>query len=214
MLRIISTSRLAELENLESAFPMVRSKCDGLEEKLEAERRRSQGLETELDQAGARNQEEQAATARFYQERLTAARRAERLSDRLRDKAQERVRELTGEIEQMKAQLAAASPLPSPEGVIARFENLVRASIDLTLHVKDLGAGYPQAELQLVLLCAGCGYTEEKSRQSTGRPEARRDFVNDDYQGGRLKRWAQEHAAECRAVALPAPATACPIPLT
>lgn len=202
MLRIISTSRLAELDNLASALPLARSKCDGLEKDLDAARRRCENLTRELKQASEQGEE-----------RLAGARRSVRHSEQLLEQAQERanrierladkkVRELREEIEQLKAKLVA-NPVPNPEGVVARFENLVGAPIDLTLYVKDLGSGYPQTELQLVLLCAGCGYTEDETRQTTGHPEARTDFVNGDYQGGTLKRWAQEHAEKCRAVALP-----------
>ncbi|MFF0465698.1 hypothetical protein [Streptomyces mexicanus] len=217
MFRIVSTSRLAELDSLASAFPMVRSKCDGLERGLDAERRRSQALERKLEQVKEHLQQEQEATARAYEERLAAARRSVRLSEELLGQAQDRaarveriadeqVRQLKGEIEQLRAKLAA-SPVPNP-GVVARFQNLVGAPIDLTLYVKDLGTGYPQAQLQLILLCAGCGYTEEKTRQGANRPEYRTDFVNGEFEGGALKRRAQEHAEKCRAVALPSLTTA------
>ncbi|MFE7428124.1 MULTISPECIES: hypothetical protein [unclassified Streptomyces] len=61
----------------------------------------------------------------------------------------------------------------------------------------------------LVSLCSGCGYREEETRKSVyDTPEARRSFLNDPYDGGKLKRWAQEHAETCRAVALPFQRTA------
>ncbi|MEU3226782.1 hypothetical protein ABZ695_26980 [Streptomyces sp. NPDC006976] len=218
MLRIITAARLAELDNLASAFPMVRSKCDGLEKELDAERRRSQGLEYELQQVKAQFQQEQAAIARENEERLAGAGRSARLNEQLLSQAQERasriermaderVRDLKDEIGQLKAKLAA-SPVPNPEGVVARFQNLVGAPIDLTLSVTDLGSGYPQCEMQLVLLCAGCGYSQDKTRQGPDRPESHTDFVNGQYEGGALKQWAQEHAEKCRAVALPSLATA------
>lgn len=218
MLRIITASRLAELDNLASAFPMVRSKCDGLEKDLEVERRRTQGLERELEEAKEQLQQAPENIARAYEERLAGARRSVQHSDQLLDQAQkranriermadEKVRALKSEIEQLKAKLAA-HPVPNPEGVVARFQNLVGAPIDLTLYVKDLGPGYPQCEMQLVLLCAGCGYTEDKTRQGADLPEYRTDFVNGQFEGGALKRWAQEHAEKCRAVALPSLITA------
>ncbi|MEE6269156.1 hypothetical protein V2E29_26410 [Streptomyces diastatochromogenes] len=218
MLRIIRTPRLAELDNLASAFPLVRSKCDGLEKELDAARRHAQGLERELAQAKTKFQKEQAATARTHEERLAAAGRSARLNEHMLDEAQERanrierladekVRDLKAEIDRLKTKLAT-NPVPNPEGVVARFQNLVGAPIDLTLYVKDLGSGYPQAEMQLVLLCAGCGYTEDKTWQGADRPEYRMEFIDHKFQGGALKRWAQEHAEKCRAVALPALVTA------
>ncbi|MFF2927167.1 hypothetical protein ACFVTP_32985 [Streptomyces celluloflavus] len=218
MPRIISTPRLAELNSLADALPFARSKAERLEKDLDAERRRSQGLERQLAQAGEAFQQKQEATAHVYQERLAQADRSVRLSEHLLSQEQQRatrierladekVRSLTAEIERMKAKLAA-NPVRNPEGVVARFQNLVGAPIDLTLYVKNLGSDYPQVEMQLVLLCAGCGYTEDETRQGVDRPEYRADFVNGEFGGGTLKRWAQGHAEKCRAVALPAQASA------
>ncbi|MEV5204406.1 hypothetical protein [Streptomyces sp. NPDC053720] len=221
MLRLISTSRLAELENLAGAFPLVRDKCDGLEKDLEAERLRSQTLERELGQAKAQFQQEQAATAHTYEERLTEAGRSARLNDKLLSEAQERanrierladqkVRELTAQIEQLKAKIP--HPAPVPEGIVARYENLVRAQIDLTLFVTEASTpryGSKVVDLLLVSLCSGCGYHQEETRESVyDSPENRNSFLTDPYDGGKLKRWAQEHAETCRAVTLPLQRTA------
>ncbi|MGQ7754874.1 hypothetical protein ACUN29_41735 (plasmid) [Streptomyces sp. WC2508] len=221
MLRIISTSRLAELENLAGAFPFVRDKSDGLEKDLEAERLRSQALERELGQAKAQFQQEQAATAHTYEERLTGAGRSARLTDKLLSEAQERgnriervadqkVRELTAQVEQLKAKIP--HPAPVPEGIVARYENLVRAQIDLTLFATEVSTpryGSKVVDLLLVSLCSGCGYRQEETRESVyDNPENRNSFLADPYDGGKLKRWAQEHAEKCRAVALPLQRTA------
>ncbi|MFI9080953.1 hypothetical protein ACIGW8_31545 [Streptomyces sioyaensis] len=223
MLRIISTSRLAELDNLASAFPTVRSKCDGLEKDLDSAHRRSEQLERELQKAKEKFQQEQAATARTYEERLATAGQSARLNDHLLNQEQERanriervadekVRKLKGEIERLKAKLAA-NPVPDPEGVVARFQNLVGAPIDLTLYVKDAETDdtYRYAryvELRLVSACSGCDYTQEETREVYDSAEARQRFLTNRYEGGMLKGWAQEHAETCRAVALPALVTA------
>lgn len=212
MFRIIRTTRLDKLENLASALPMARSKCDGLETDLGAERRRAERLEGELAQAKAQFQQEQETTARAHEERLAAAGRSAHLNDQLLSKAQqqartaeEKVRELKGEIERLKAKLAA-NPVPDPEGVVARFLNMVGSPVDVTLYATALSdSGWRRAELKLVLLCAGCGYTQEESRYGYGDDDERQQFVTGDYEGGKLKRWAQEHAEKCRAVALPVP---------
>ncbi|MFC9005645.1 hypothetical protein ACIOHB_31055 [Streptomyces microflavus] len=71
---------------------------------------------------------------------------------------------------------------------------------------------YKRVDLLLVLLCTGCGYREEETRDEvTDSPEARRSFLNDPYDGAKLRRWAQEHAETCRAVALPPQHSAAPL---
>ncbi|WNI27320.1 hypothetical protein [Streptomyces sp. ITFR-16] len=224
MFRIITTARLAELDNLASAFPMVRSKCDGLEKDLETERRRTTELTVEAEQATARFHQElanlnQQADARVAEARASAQRTEQRSTalinaaverangiERLAD---QKVRELNAEIEQLKAKLP--HPTPNPEGVVARFQNLVGALIDLTLFVTEdtnaqPGYGYSSkcVDLKLVSLCSGCGYRKEETRdQVYDTPEARTSFLDGLYDGVKLKRWAQEHAETCRAVALP-----------
>ncbi|MGW1656597.1 hypothetical protein [Streptomyces atratus] len=222
MFRITGTSQFAELDNLASAFPQVRSKCDGLQKDLDAERLRTQGLKRELAQAREKFQQEQAATTRTYEERLAAAARSARRSEQLLTQAQgratrgecmadEKVRELKGQVERLKAKLAA-DPAPTPEGVVARYHNLVDAPIDLTLFVTEDPTpryGSKVVDLLLVSLCSGCGYREEETRESVyDSPESRNSFLTDSYDGGKLKRWAQEHAEKCRAVALPLQRTA------
>ncbi|MFH8558907.1 hypothetical protein ACH4FE_35695 [Streptomyces celluloflavus] len=213
MPRIISTPRLAELNSLADALPFARSKAERLEKDLDAERRRSQGLQRELEQAREQSQQEQATTARACEERLATARRSVRLGEHLLDQAQgqadEKVRELKGEIEQLKAKLP--HPTPNPEGVVARYQNLVGALIDLTLFVTEdttAAPGYSYSskcvDLKLVSLCSGCGYRQEETREQVyDTPEARTSFLDGLYDGAKLKRWAQEHAETCRAVALP-----------
>ncbi|MFF9593865.1 hypothetical protein ACF1FX_32555 [Streptomyces sp. NPDC014646] len=220
MFRIISTSRLSDLDAHASALPLVRAKCDGLEKDLESEKHRSQALARDLERACARYDQQLAETARSYEERLAAAGRSARLNDRLVEQANgraykvermadEKVRELRHEVEQLKAKLAASPGAAQDGAVVFRYKNLVHAPIDLTLHVKSLGPGYPQVELKLVLLCAGCGYTQHKTRETADTSEARARFLTGDYEPGTvLKRWAQEHAEKCRAAALPLQRTA------
>ncbi|WP_329156369.1 hypothetical protein OIU91_42960 (plasmid) [Streptomyces sp. NBC_01456] len=224
MLRIISTDRLAELDNLASAFPMVRSKCDRLEKDLEAEQRLTKSLTAKAEQADARFRQEltdlgQQADARVA-EAAASVRRTQQQSNALIDaavqrangierRADEKVRQLNAEIEQLKGKLP--HPLSNPEGVVARYQNLVGALIDLTLFVTEdtnaePGYGYSSkcVDLKLVSLCSGCGYREEETRESVyDTPESRSNFLENTYEGGKLKRWAQEHAEACRAVALP-----------
>ncbi|MFE3995170.1 hypothetical protein ACFXPW_26245 [Streptomyces goshikiensis] len=224
MFRIISTARLAELDNLASAFPMVRSKCDGLEKNLEKEQRRTKELTANAEQDTARLRQEladvnQQADARVAEAR-SSVQRAQQQATALIDgavkrandierRADEKVRKLNAQIEQLKAKLP--HPMPNPEGVVARYQNLVGALIDLTLFVTEdtnaeTGYGYSSkcVDLKLVSLCSGCGYREEETREQVyDTPEARTSFLENTYEGAKLKRWAQEHAETCRAVALP-----------
>ncbi|MFF3735167.1 hypothetical protein ACFYXM_34080 [Streptomyces sp. NPDC002476] len=220
MFRIISTSRLADLDAHASALPLVRTKCDSLEKNLETEQRRRESLVRDLERAREQHDQQLAETTRSYEERLAAADQSARLNDRLVEQAGQRiykvermagekVRELRDEIEQLKAKLAASPGAAQDGTVVFRYKNLVLADVDLTLHVKDLGRGYPQTELNLVLLCTGCGYTQTKTDRTTDTPEARARFLTGDYEPGTiLKRWAQEHAEQCRAAALPLQRTA------
>ncbi|MEU1077992.1 MULTISPECIES: hypothetical protein [unclassified Streptomyces] len=224
MFRIISTARLAELDNLASAFPMVRSKCDGLEKDLETAQRHAKELTAKAEQDTARFHQEladlnQQADARVAEARASVQRAqqqatalidgaAKRAND-IERRADQKVRELNAEIEQLKAKLP--HPTPNPQGVVARYQNLVGAPIDLTLFVTEdtnaaSGYGYSSksVDLKLVSLCSGCGYREEETREQVyDSPEARTSFLENTYEGGKLKRWAQEHAETCRAVALP-----------
>ncbi|MGW5912984.1 hypothetical protein ACWFQ7_32445 [Streptomyces bacillaris] len=218
MYRIISTSRLTELEAHASALPMARAQCDRLEKDLEREKVRAADLAAALETAGTRARQELAdvreRTATEVAEAVSAARRTRQQTNTLITEAQKRakdiearadakVRELRAEIEQLKAKLP--DPLPDPQGVVARYENLVGAHVDLTLYVTEDPAvtWCKRVDLLLVLLCTGCGYRKEETRDGvTGSPRARREFLNDPYDGARLKRLAQEHAETCRAVTL------------
>ncbi|WPO76282.1 hypothetical protein [Streptomyces sp. KN37] len=219
MLRIISTARLAELDNLASSFPMVRTKCDGLEKDLESERRRTKELTAKAEQDTARFYQELAALSQQAEARVTEARacaqRVQQQATALLDKAVKRandierqadqkVREMDAEIDQLKGKLPP--PAPCPEGLVARYRNLVDADIDLTLHATedDTCGRIKKVNLLVALLCSGCGYREEETRESVyDCPKSRRTFLDNPYEGGKLKRWAQEHAQTCRAVALP-----------
>ncbi|MFJ9412455.1 hypothetical protein [Streptomyces sp. NPDC101393] len=220
MPRIISTHRLAELDSLAGALPFARSKAERLEKELDTERDRTRRLQSELEKARNQYLERGAATSRTHEERLTAAKRSTQLSDhllaqeqtranRIERMADQRVRELRAEIERLKSELAANPAPKAPEGVVARYRNLVGADIDLTLYAKDHGA-YSSTSMTLLLvsLCSGCGHREEEDRIVYDNDESRIDFMENQFQGGKLKRWAQEHAETCRAVALPAQATA------
>ncbi|MFF4227432.1 hypothetical protein ACFYZH_31920 [Streptomyces abikoensis] len=224
MFRIISTARLAELDNLASAFPKVRSKCDGLEKDLEKEQRRTKELTVKAEQDTARFRQEltdlsQQADARVAEARASVQRTrqqttvlidaaAERAND-IERRADQKIRELNAEIEQLKAKLP--HPTPNPEGIVARYQNLVGSLINLTLFVTEdttAAPGYSYSakyvDLLLVSLCSGCGHREEETRESVyDSPEARNSFLEDSYAGGNLKHWAQKHAETCRAVALP-----------
>ncbi|MEU9678706.1 hypothetical protein AB0D92_35080 [Streptomyces parvus] len=229
MYRIIRTDRLNELDNLASAFPMVREKCDRLEKELETEKRRTADLTAATEQTAAQHEQELTAlresTAADIDAARSAARRTQQQSNALLDDAARRaketaatVRALRAENEELKAKLPA--PLPETQGVVARYENLVGAHIDLTLYATEDPAvtWYKRVDLLLVLLCTGCGHREEETRDGvTDSPEARRSFLNDPYDGGKLRRWGQEHAETCRAVALPrqrVTAPAAPVPAT
>lgn len=221
MFRIISTARLTELDNLASAFPVVRAKCDRLEKELETEQRRTADLTTAAEQTAAQHEQELTAlrerTAADVEAARSAARRTQQQSNALLDDAARRAREtaatvlaLRAENEELKAKLP--DPLPETQGVVARYENLVGAHIDLTLYATEDPAvtWYKRVDLLLVLLCSGCGHREEETRDGvTDSPDARRSFLN-DYDGGKLRRWGQEHAETCRAVTLPAQRT--PVP--
>ncbi|MGW2393933.1 hypothetical protein ACWCYK_31245 [Streptomyces lydicamycinicus] len=216
MPRIISTHRLAELDSLAGALPFARSKADRLQKELDAQRDRVQGLQHKLDQTRNQYLDQTGATAHTHEERLAAAKRSLQLNEHLLNEAQERanrierkadqrVRELKGEIERLKAQLAA-NPVSTPEGVVARYRNVVGADIDLTLYAKEQHS--TSVTLLLVSLCSGCGYREEEERTVFDSAESRTSFMENQYEGGKLKRWAQEHAETCRAVALTDLATA------
>ncbi|WP_331729656.1 hypothetical protein [Streptomyces platensis] len=218
MPRIISTPRLAELISHAGALPLARGKAERLEKELDAQRDRVLELQRKLDQDRNQYLERAAAIARTHEERLAAAKRSSRTGDQLLNEAQERanrierladekVRELKGEIEGLKAQLAA-NPVSKPEGVVARYRNLVGADIDLTLYVKERGAYGSTVTLLLVSLCSGCGYREEENRIVSDTDEGRISFMENRFEGGKLKGWAQEHAETCRAVALPGLVTA------
>ncbi|MFF0509135.1 hypothetical protein ACFYUH_36895 [Streptomyces fimicarius] len=215
MYRIIRTNRLNELDNLASAFPTVRAKCDRLEAALETEQRRTADLTAAAEQDAAQHEQEltvlRERTAADVEEARSAARRTQQQSNALLDDAARRAREtaatvraLRAENEELKAKLPA--PLPETQGVVARYENLVGAHVDLTLYVTEDPdvTWYKRTDLLLVLLCAGCGYREEEScDDATDCAEARTGFLNSSYEGAKLKRWGQEHAETCRAVALP-----------
>ncbi|MFH8797578.1 hypothetical protein [Streptomyces sp. NPDC017941] len=212
MFRIVTTSHLAHLEAHASALPMARSKCEGLEQRVEDMNCRVRDLEGDLEQATERLAEELAALTADYESRLAAAARAahrtnelhEQVLDRARARtaqavrlADETARELRAEIERLEAKLAL-SPVQIPDGVVARYLNLVGASVDVTLYVDS-----STEHMRLVLLCTGCGYTQERDRYLVDSPDSRAYFVTADYSdGATIKRWAQEHAAKCRAVAL------------
>lgn len=218
MYRIIRTARLNELDNLASAFPMVRAKCDRLETALETEQRRTADLTAAAEQTAARHEQELTAlrerTAADVEAARSAARRTQQQSNALLDDSALRAREtaatvraLRAENEELRAKLPA--PLPETQGIVARYRNLVGADVDLTLYATEGPAG-----LLLVLLCAGCGYREEEPRHVYDEGD-RNDFLA--YKGETLKRYGQAHAETCRAVALPrhhttAPAT--PVPAT
>ncbi|MCX4665036.1 hypothetical protein [Streptomyces uncialis] len=226
MFRVISTARLAELEK-----------------DLEKEQRRTTELTAKAEQDTARFQQEladlnQRADARAAEARgsvqraeqqataliVGAAKRADDAAKRADDaakraddierRADQKVRELNAQIEQLKAE--PPRPAPNPEGVVARYQNLVGALVDLTLFVTEdtsaaPGYGYSSkcVALKLVSLCSGCGYRDEEIREQVyDTPEARTSFLENTYEGGKLKRWAQEHAEMCRAVALPFQRTA------
>ncbi|MGW0545584.1 hypothetical protein ACWD0D_35650, partial [Streptomyces griseoincarnatus] len=216
MYRIIRTDRLNELNNLASAFPMVREKYDRLEAALETEKRRTADLTAASEQTAAQHEQEltvlRERTAADVEEARSAARRTQQQSNALLDDAARRAREtaatvraLRAENEELKAKLPA--PLPETQDVVARYENLVGAYVDLTLYVTTQDSTvtrYKRTDLLLVLLCAGCGYREEESRDdATDCAEARTGFLHSRYEGAKLKRWGQEHAETCRAVALP-----------
>ncbi|GHH55605.1 hypothetical protein [Streptomyces candidus] len=224
MFRIISTARLNELDNLASAFPMVRSKSDRLEKDLETEQRLTKELTAKAEQATARFRQEltdlvQQADARVAEARASVQRAqhqanalidgATKRANDIERRADQKVRELNAQIEQLKAKLP--HPTPIPEGVVARYQNLVGALIDLTLFtIEDTNAepgyGYSakRVDLKLVSLCAGCGYRQEETRKEVyDTAETRTNFLENTYEGEKLKRWAQEHAETCRAVALP-----------
>jgi hypothetical protein len=95
------------------------------------------------------------------------------------------VRELNAQIEHLKAKVP--HPTPNPEGVVARYQNLVGSLIALTLFTTEATTAAPgysysskRVDLKLVSVCSGCGYREEETREL-----------------------AQEHAETCRTVALP-----------
>ncbi|MDX3490960.1 hypothetical protein [Streptomyces sp. ID05-18] len=229
MFRIISTARLNELDNLASAFPMVRAKCDRLEKELKEEQQRTEELTTAAGRDAARFHQEvtdlRERTAAEVEEARGSALRTrqqantliEESARRARDverRAHEKVRELRAKIEQLEAKLP--DPLPTDVGVVARYENLVGAHINLTLYVTEDPAvtWYKRVDLSLVLLCTGCGHREEETRDGvTDCPEARTSFLNDPYDGAKLRRWAQEHAETCRAVTLHAQHTPGPLPV-
>lgn len=220
MYRIIRTARLNELDNLASAFPMVREKCDRLEAALEKEQRRTADLTAAAEQDAVGHELEltvlRERTAADVEAARSAARQTQRQSNGLLDEADRRarataetVRALRAENEELRAKLPA--PLPETQGVVARYENLVGTDVDLTLHATEDHAS-ARADLLLVLLCAGCGYREEETRYVYD-DEARNDFLT--YKGETLKRYGQGHAETCRAVALPrhhATAPAAPVP--
>lgn len=224
MLRIISTTRLAELDNLASAFPTVRSRCDRLEKDQEMAQRRTTELTAKAERDAARFHQEladlgQRADARVADARASVQRAeqqaaaliggAAKRADDIERRADQKVRELTAQIEQLKAKLPR--PAPNPEEVVARYQNLVGAFIDLTMFTteeatttSDYGYSSKYVDLKLVLLCSGCGYRKEGTREEVyDTPEARTRFLDGFYDGAKLKRWAQEHAETCRGVALP-----------
>ncbi|MEV8529207.1 hypothetical protein AB0451_34550 [Streptomyces sp. NPDC052000] len=214
MFRIISTVRLAELENLASAFPLVRRKCDSLDTDLDTERHRSERLAREVETTTKKFEDQLAAAARETEHRLATAGRSARLTDQMLGRAQQqakvagsRIRALENEVQQLKAKLAK-NPAANAEGVVARYENLVGAPIDLTLFVLDLGSefrGSKVVRLRLVSACSGCGYKEDTSSEAVyDSNQAREDFLSGLYEGGMLKTLAQKHAETCRAVVLPA----------
>ncbi|MEV7275180.1 DivIVA domain-containing protein [Streptomyces bacillaris] len=214
MYRIISTSRLTELEAHASALPMARAQCDRAEKDLEKEKARAADLTAALETANAQLANLRKHTAAEIELARSAAQRTRQQTNTLITEAQKRakdiefradakVRELRAEIEQLKAKLP--DPLPDPQGVVARYENVVGADIDLTLYVTEDPAvtWRKRVDLLLVLLCTGCGYRKEETRDGvTDSPGARREFLNDPYDGAKLKRRAQEHAETCRAVTL------------
>ncbi|MFJ6661611.1 AAA family ATPase [Streptomyces sp. NPDC091377] len=76
MFRIISASRLKELDNLASSFPLVRSECDDLRKRLEAAHREAENLNRDLEQNTARFGKELAAAVQETEDRVAAAARA------------------------------------------------------------------------------------------------------------------------------------------
>ncbi|MEV2264560.1 hypothetical protein AB0J13_38660 [Streptomyces anulatus] len=228
MFRIISTARLNELDNLASALPMARSKADRLEKELEKAQQRTEELTTAAGRDAARFHQEvtdlrermaveveeaRGSALRTRQQSNALIEESARRAKNIEFRADEKVRELRAELRQMKAKMP--DPLPEPQGVVARYENLVGSHINLTLYVTEdpTVTWYKRVDLSLVLLCTGCGHREEETRDEvTDSPEARTSFLNDPYDGAKLKRWAQEHAETCRAVTLPTQHTPAPVP--
>lgn len=223
MYRIISTSHLTELDAHASALPMARAQCDRLAKDLEKEQARTADLAAALETANAQLASLRKHTATEIELARSAAQRtrqqtntliteAQRQAKDIEFRADAKVRELRAEIEQLKAKLP--HPLPDPQGVVARYENLVGSDIDLTLHVTTppTGTGSKSASLLLVLLCTGCGYREQEDRYLyDDSPQTRRAFLADGYESVQLKTWAQKHAETCRAVALPHQHTPTPL---
>ncbi|MEV7275241.1 DivIVA domain-containing protein [Streptomyces bacillaris] len=219
MYRIISTSRLTELEAHASALPMARAQCDRVEKDLEKEKVRAADLTAALETANAQLANLRKHTAAEIELARSAAQRTRQQTNTLITEVQKRAkdievradakaRELRAEIEQLKAQLP--DPLPSPQGVLARYENLVGADIDLTLYITEAPTGMTRVQMLLILLCTGCGDRDEESRYVYDDcPEAREAFLT--YEGAKLKRCGQTHAETCRAVTLPRRHT--PVPL-
>ncbi|MEV7980840.1 hypothetical protein [Streptomyces sp. NPDC086519] len=205
MPQIVSTPRLRELESHAGALPFARSKSDRLEKELEAAQRKIGELERDLEKllkATAKELADGVAQVREANQRTFDAQTATR-------KASDKVRELNQEIERLKGKLTE-NPRPEPSGVVGRYLNQTGAHVDITLLVTDAGrrggVGSRIVDLRLVAGCTGCGEkNEDDAVLSEGvydSPDARHRYISDDWNGGRMRRWAQSHAETCRAVAL------------
>ncbi|MFL4953313.1 hypothetical protein ACJ6WE_39985 [Streptomyces sp. MMS24-I31] len=206
MPQIVSTPRLRELESHAGALPFARSKSDRLEKELEAAQRKIEELERDLEKLLKTTAKELADGVAQVREANQRTYDAQMATNRANDK----VTELQKEIERLRGKLTE-NPRPEPSGVVGRYLNQTGAHVDITLLVTDTGrrggvGGSRIVDLRLVAGCTGCGEkNEDDAVLSEGvydSPDARHRYIRDDWNGGRMRRWAQSHAETCRAVAL------------
>jgi hypothetical protein len=203
--RLIRTGRLKKLTA--QAQTLLQAQKDNnqflstirkLDSELTTERQHSQDLRDNFKHLREEYEQHMTAHALICEERIT---QAQRRAAEAADLAEERLRELK------KLHGRSAAPAPDAAELLYRFKNLVLTDITITLRTTPTGAepGYacPQVELRLDLLCTGCGFTRTDSLRTDDSPEARERFLADDCYGAALQRDAQQHAAKCRAAALP-----------
>ncbi|MFH8753337.1 hypothetical protein ACH4GK_37520 [Streptomyces rimosus] len=220
MPRVLSNRHVADLKAHAEQLPRVRTQYERLKTELEQQRQKTTRLENDLAKAGqtleaaaaTAKKAEAVAHARYRQtdQQLCAARQQLVDAGFRERRLQESIAVLHAEIKKLKAAAERAAVIaaqqPGPGENVVRYLNLVGAHVDVTLSsLHQDGTG---TELLLVSLCSGCGYTKQESGWVRDIPRERREFLEGTFTGGKIKQWAQEHAANCRAVALPAPAAA------